>query len=158
MKIMTTVLAVLLSYNLSALACGGKTEKQYSVKTEGVEVQLPLGEKETIILNSHAIRSEVHSGNSTKALVGIRVEAASDSKAERIAIVTGDGVMYLNLFAAYRCANSPTYTNDFVALLDKYDEVQIFVLGDREEVVTQASEPALVLTSEKIAELLKIKD
>lgn len=157
MKIVITVLTVLLSFNLSALACGEKTISQYSVSTRGAEVQKAIADKEVLILNSHSGMIEAKSEDGD-AIIPLRFELASDSDTEVVAVKTSGSTTYLTLWAAYRCINSPTYTNEVYVKVGKYSSgVQIFLLKSQDQMIDKDQKADLVLSGEEIKTLVSKK-
>ena len=157
MKIVATILTVLLSYNLSALACGEKSSDQYSVVTRGSEVQKAVALKEVLVLNSHSGMIEAKSEDG-EALVPLRFELASDSQTRVVAVKTSGSTTYVTGWAVYRCINSPTYTNDVYIKVGKYSgQVQIYLLKSQTELIGKDRKADLTLTSEELSALLAKK-
>jgi len=152
MKIISTLLIVLLSYNLSALACGEKVDV-YKAKTRGSEIAIQLANKEVLILNSGS-KAVKPNDEYSSALIPLRFELASDSKVRQIVVQTDGSTTFLKHFAMYRCAGSPTQTMELYLSIGKYSEVKVFLLK-ADETLTEDSKAAYVLNGEETIKLLK---
>lgn len=154
MKIISSILIVMLSYNLSALACGGKQESTYKAKTLGQETQLSLGVKEVLILNSHSkmIKAE---NEYSDAVIPLRFEVAPGSDTRLIAVQTRSSVTYLSRFAKYRCIGTPTETEDIYVSVGDYTELKVYLLKEGEKVIAESREADVVLKGDEIKKLLK---
>lgn len=157
MKLVLAVLFTVLSYNVSALACGQATpaEQQYSVSTKAKEVSLPVSKKAVLILNSRESRVETKELQSKVDLIPVRIELASDANVDHIVIATNSATMYLNQFALYRCPNSPTSTDTIYVDIGEYSSLVVYLIKGDSKVIPEEQEPNLELTGAKIKELLK---
>lgn len=152
MKIISIILVVFLSYNLSALACGG-TEPTYTATTQGAEVAVQLGTKEVLVLNS---RSGMIKGKDSYSsdIVPLRIEVASDSKAEQVVVQTDSATTFLELFAMYRCLGSPAKSSDIYVAVNDYSEIKIYLLKDGETVIANDRQADYTLKGKEIKKLL----
>lgn len=155
MKIVSILVTVLLSYNLSALACGeGNQSAVYKAKTKGAEVAVQLGEREVLILNSSsgAIKAKTEY---SPTIVPLRIELASDSKTRQVVIQTNSSTTYLGVFAMFRCAGTPLETTDVYLPIIGYDEIKIFLLKKDQTAIAEDQQPDLVLKGSDVLKLLK---
>jgi hypothetical protein len=151
-KIISTLLVVLLSYNLSALACGEKVDV-YKTKTRGSEVAVQLANKEVLIVNSGS-KAVKPKDEYSSALVPLRFELASDSKVRQVVVQTDVSTTYLKRFAIYRCIGTPTQTTELYLSIGKYSEIKIFLLT-ADEALTEDRKADYVLNGEDTLKLLK---
>lgn len=152
MRIISTLLVVLLSYNLSALACGQKVEV-YKAKTRGSEVAVQLANKEVMIVNagSSAVKPK---DEYSSALIPLKFEMASESKVRQVVVKTDTSTTYLSRFAIYRCIGTPAQTSAVYLSISKYSEVEIFLLA-QDESLTADRKADYVLKGEDALNLLK---
>jgi hypothetical protein len=157
MKIVSTIIAVLLSYNLSALACGGKKEAVYTAKTKGAEVAVSVGQQEVIILNSGSKMIKAKNEYSS-AVVPVRFELSSSSKVRKVVIQTQFSTTYLGQYAMFRCINTPTQTDEVYLAIGEYSsDVKIYLLKQDEKELSEDRQADLVLTGEQILKMLAKK-
>ncbi len=152
MKIISTLLVVLLSYSLSALACGEKVEV-YKAKTRGSEVAIQLAKKEVLIVNSGS-KAVAPKDEYSGALIPLRFEMASESKVRDVVVQTDSLTAHLNLFAIYRCPGTPVQTTELYLSISKYSEVKIFLL-EADETLTADRAADYVIKGEEALKLLK---
>ncbi|MBL7542624.1 MAG: hypothetical protein JNL11_02355 [Bdellovibrionaceae bacterium] len=152
MKIISTLLVVLLSYNLSALACGEKVEV-YKARTHGSEVAIQLANKEVLIVNSGS-KAVAPKDEYSEALVPLRFEMASESEVHEVVVQTNSLTAYLKSFAIYRCIGTPVQTTELYLSLSKYSEVEIFLLKANESLTADRAAD-YVLKGEDALKLLK---
>jgi hypothetical protein len=151
-KIISTLLIVLLSYNLSAHACGENVEV-YKAKTRGSEVAVQLTKKDVLIINSGS-KADKPKDEYSSALIPLRFELASDSTARQVVVQTDVSTTYLKTFAMYRCIDTPAQTTELYLSISKYSEIKVFLLKT-DEALTEERKADYILNGEETLKLLK---